>query len=29
VTASYGMSATDLTVNELRILNGYLQTRSF
>jgi hypothetical protein len=29
VTVDYGMAASDLTVNELRILAGYLQTRSF
>ena len=29
VIVNYGMSASDLTVNELRILKGYLATRSF
>ena len=29
VTVSYGMNASDLTANEMRILIGYLATRSF
>jgi hypothetical protein len=29
VAVSYGMAASDLTTNELRILQGYLSTRSF
>ncbi len=28
-TLNYGMAASDLTANELRILQGYLSTRSF
>jgi hypothetical protein len=29
VTLGYGMAASDLTANELRIIKGYLATRSF